>query len=195
MKKETEDGSVPVASTPTAGARVATMPLAIPASIRLATSRCQRPHVLRLVADDDHRVEPAEVAAGAGEEMAAHRLQQRAAAHELASQADPERGLGVRIPGELGEAGLGEVVGEAAGVDRLAHDADRDQPPPCRLERPLDRAVDAPRQVAEGDQADPPSAQPVAHQDREDAIGELVGATELAAQLVGLLRARPGGCR
>src|SRR5680860_265614 len=94
---------------------------------------------------------------------------------------------GARDAGHVGEAGLGQVGGEVAGVDRLAHDPDPDQPPAGRLQGLLDRAVDVTRQVAEGDQADPPAAQPVADEDRVDASGELVRPAQLAAQLVGLL--------
>ena len=85
----------------------------------------------------------------------------------------------------VGEAGLGEIAGETVGVDRLAHDPHADQVRTGRRQGLLDRAVDVAGQIAEGDQADPAPAQPVAHQDRVDPAGELVGPTEFAAQLVG----------
>ncbi len=151
-KKETEDVSASLASTPTAGARVAVMPLTRPDSTRPAVGALLRTHVLRLVADDDDAVERTEVAARAREEVAADRLQQGPAQHQLTTDPDPEGSLAIGVAGQIGEAGLVEIAGEGAGVDRLAHDPHRDQARPGRLERVLDRVEHVLRQVAESDE-------------------------------------------
>ena len=170
------------------------MPLISPDSSWPATARPLRPHLLRLDADDDHAVEGAEVAAGAREEVAAHLLDQGAAADHLAADADAEGALRVRVLGDVGEAGLREVAGQPPHVDRLADDADADQARPGRPERFLDRVGDPARQVADREQPDPPAVELVADQDRVDAFGELVGAAEFAAQLLGAVTGVLRGC-
>jgi hypothetical protein len=139
------------------------------------------------LADDDDAVERAEVAAGAGEEVAAHPVEQRATADQLATGAAAEGRQHVFASPDGGEARLRELVGDSAEVDGLAHDADPDQPRPGRAEHVLDRGGRFSGQVAEGDDADASAGQTVAHQRRVDAAGEFVGAGQFLAQFVGPL--------
>ena len=97
-KKEIEDGSAVEVSTPTAGVRVAGDP-AQQGGFELARiARCTGPISSGWLADDDHPVESAEVAAvRARRGGRAPSSRQRATADELAADSGAEFGQYVRI--------------------------------------------------------------------------------------------------
>ena len=119
------------------------------------------------------------------EELTAHLVEQGAADDDLAADAGPERRHRLGVLGDVGETGLREVGGEAAQVDGLADDADADQAGAGRLQGFLDRIGIAARQVPESEDGDSLAVELVADHHRVDALRELVGAAEFAADLVG----------
>src|SRR5215210_722988 len=136
-------------------------------------------------ADDDQAVEVGELPARPRKELAADPLEQRAPDDDLPADARPQRLEGVRVRLDVGEAGVLELAAQIIQVRRLADDADRHQLRPRRLPRRLDVARDPVGQTAQPDHADPPPLEASADQNRIDALGEVLRAAELAAEVVG----------
>ena len=155
-KKEIEDGSAVEVSTPTAGVRVAVIPL-ISADFELAGGRALRPGPCP-PAGCGRRSPRRARRSCRWRARRGGRGRLRAGCRRAPAAARARSPSAVSVSGlrrDVGEAGLGEVAGEAAEVDRLAHDPDADQLRPGRPERVLDRAGDVARQAAEGDDRDP----------------------------------------
>ena len=182
-KKEIEDGSVVVDSTPTVGTFVAVIPFSIEVSRALAVERCTGPMLSGWLRTTITPSSAPNSPLAWVKSPPPHQFGQGAADHDLPPDPGAQFDHLLRFGRQFGEARVGEFFGQAGGVDRLAHHPDADQLRPGRPERFFDRRGDFARQVAEGDQGDLLALQPVAGQHRVDLFVEFFGLAEFAAQV------------